>query len=49
MLDVKTGEQLTEEALEKWGNDLPTAILAYNDAFCNRCDTYVSRTRYKGS
>ena len=33
MLDVKTGEQLTEEALEKWGNDLPTAILAYNDAF----------------
>ena len=32
MLDVKT-EQLTEEALEKWGNDLPTAILAYNDAF----------------
>ena len=21
------------EALEKWGNDLPTAILAYNDAF----------------
>lgn len=33
MLDVKTGEQLTEEALEKWRNDLPTAILAYNDAF----------------
>ena len=24
---------MTEEALEKWGNDLPTAILAYNDAF----------------
>ncbi|MGH2168476.1 LacI family DNA-binding transcriptional regulator, partial [Enterococcus faecalis] len=25
MLDVKTGEQLTEATLEKWGNDLPTA------------------------
>lgn len=32
-LDVKTGETLTEEALAKWQDDLPTAILAANDAF----------------
>lgn len=32
-LDVKTAEQLTEEALEIWQNELPTAILAANDAF----------------
>lgn len=32
-LDVKTGEQLTEQALEQWQEDLPTAILAANDAF----------------
>ncbi|MHC5249683.1 LacI family DNA-binding transcriptional regulator [Enterococcus sp. LJL90] len=33
VLDVKTGEALTEEALQRWQADLPTAILAANDAF----------------
>ncbi|MGX7133043.1 LacI family DNA-binding transcriptional regulator [Enterococcus songbeiensis] len=32
-LDVKTGELLTKQALEKWQENLPTAILAANDAF----------------
>lgn len=32
-LDIQTGKALTEEALEKWGAALPTAILAANDAF----------------
>lgn len=32
-LDVKTAEDLTTEALSKWGTKLPTAILAANDAF----------------
>lgn len=31
-LDVKTGRRLAEEALNNWGNDRPTAILAANDA-----------------
>lgn len=33
LLDVKTAEQLTEEALAIWQDDLPTAILAANDTF----------------
>lgn len=32
-LDVPTGEKLAEQALKKWGDQLPTAILAANDAF----------------
>ncbi|MHC5215584.1 LacI family DNA-binding transcriptional regulator [Enterococcus sp. LJL128] len=32
-LDVQTGEELTKQALAKWGDALPTAILAANDAF----------------
>ncbi|PQF22663.1 LacI family DNA-binding transcriptional regulator [Enterococcus mundtii] len=32
-LDVKTSEALTEKALTQWQEDLPTAILAANDAF----------------
>jgi LacI family transcriptional regulator len=32
-LDVHTGEQLTEQALNTWKDNLPTAILAANDAF----------------
>lgn len=32
-LDVKTSEALTEYALNLWKEDLPTAILAANDAF----------------
>lgn len=32
-LDVSSGEQLTEQALKDWKKDLPTAILAANDAF----------------
>ncbi len=32
-LDVKTSERLTKNALKKWANKLPTAILAANDSF----------------
>lgn len=32
-LDSLTGRALTEEALTRWGDALPTAILAANDAF----------------
>ncbi|KPG70596.1 LacI family DNA-binding transcriptional regulator [Enterococcus sp. RIT-PI-f] len=32
-LDVKTGEELALQALQTWGESLPTAILAANDAF----------------
>lgn len=32
-LDVSTGEELTKVALSKWKDNLPTAILAANDAF----------------
>lgn len=32
-LDVATGEALTQFALEQWQEELPTAILAANDAF----------------
>ncbi|MGM0124582.1 LacI family transcriptional regulator [Enterococcus sp. AZ194] len=32
-LDVKTSESLTAQALSTWKDDLPTAILAANDAF----------------
>ncbi|MDU1847939.1 LacI family DNA-binding transcriptional regulator [Niallia alba] len=31
-LSVETGAELTKKALAKWGKDLPTAILAGNDA-----------------
>ena len=47
MLMSKRGT-IDRRSVRKWGNDLPTAILAYNDAFAIG-DTYVSRTRYKGS
>ncbi|WP_430616935.1 LacI family transcriptional regulator [Enterococcus sp. DIV0176] len=32
-LNVKNSEELTKQALQSWGTDLPTAILAANDAF----------------